>query len=52
MTVVMNFPKTAQGMKELENRVAAAHAMAAKNYIKNLSCPAEQKVKLINAITS
>lgn len=50
MTVVMNFPKTAEGMKELENRVALAHSMITKNYIKNLSCPAEQKVQLINAI--
>lgn len=50
MTVVMNFPKTAEGMKELENRVALAHATIAKNYIKNLSCPTEQKIKLINAI--
>lgn len=50
MNIIVNYPKTEQGMKELEKRVALAHSMITKNYIKNLSCPAEQKVKLINAI--
>lgn len=50
MNIIVNYPKTEQGMKELEKRAALAHSMITKNYIKNLSCPVEQKVQLINAL--
>ena len=50
MNIIVNYPKTEQGMKELAKRAAHANAMIAKSQIKNLSCPAEQKVQIINAL--
>ena len=46
VNVIVYYPKTEAGLRELEQRVAAVHADAAKAYIEKLACPAEQKIAL------
>lgn len=50
MKIIMHYPETEQGMNELKNTVATVHAESVKKYIKNLSCPKEQKIELCNAV--
>ena len=52
MNVIIHYPKTKQGIEELERKVASVHIEAVKSYIKQLPCPKEQKVKLIDAVKS
>lgn len=44
--IIVHYPKTETGLRELEQRVAAVHADAAQAYIDKLTCPAEQKIAL------
>lgn len=44
------YPTTEQGMKDLHSKIAKAHIEAVKNCINGLSCPTEQKLKLIDSI--
>lgn len=50
MNVIIHYPKTKQGIEELERKVASVHIEAVKSYIKQLPCPKEQKLKLIDAV--
>lgn len=50
MNVIIHYPKTKQGIEELERKVASVHVEAVRSYIKQLPCPKEQKLKLLNAI--
>mgnify|MGYP006943517985 CR=1 FL=1 len=50
--MIIHYPKTKQGIEELERKVASVHIEAVKSYIKQLPCPKEQKVKLIDAVKS
>ena len=50
MNVIIHYPKTKQGIEELERKVASVHVEAIRNYIKQLPCPKEQKLELLNAI--
>ena len=50
MKVIVHYPKSEEGMKELERRVAECCAEAAINRIQNLTCSAGQKVRLLDAI--
>lgn len=47
VNIIVHFPQTDEGRHELEARVAAVHADAAKAYIDNQQCPAAQKVALV-----
>lgn len=49
VNVIVHYPKTESGMRELERQVAAVHADAAIAYIEKLTCPAEQKSDLAAA---
>ncbi|HEX2944566.1 MAG TPA: hypothetical protein VHT96_01265 [Clostridia bacterium] len=48
--IIVYYPKSESGKQELAKRVATVHAQSVVEYIKKLSCPLEQKVKLIEAI--
>ena len=49
--LVVHFPKSNEGMQELETRIAQIHAKTASAYIQKLNCPLEQKLKLHDAVT-
>ena len=48
--VVVHYPQTAKGKRELAKRVASVHADAVIHKIKKLNCPAEQKMQLLDAV--
>jgi hypothetical protein len=48
--VIVYYPKTEEGKRELAERVAGVHADTVEQYIKNLNCPSEQKSALLNAV--
>ena len=50
MNVIIHYPKTKQGIEELERKVASVHVEAVKSYIKQLPCPKEQKLELLKAV--
>lgn len=50
INIVVHYPKTEAGRQELANRAAQIHADSIIEKIKSLKCPAEQKVKLLDAV--
>ena len=48
--VIVHYPKTEEGKRELAERVAGVHADMVNQYIKTLNCPSEQKVQLLDAV--
>ena len=50
INVIVYYPKTEQGKRELAERVAGIHADMANQYIKKLNCPSDQKVELLDAV--
>lgn len=48
--IIMHYPESEPGKQKLAKRVATVHAQTVAEYIKKLSCPLEQKVKLIEAV--
>ena len=50
INLIVCYPKTEEGRRELAERVAGAHADFVNQYIRKLNCPPEQKVKLLNKI--
>ena len=48
--VIVHYPKTEEGKRELAERVAGAHADMVNQHIKKLNCPSEQKVQLLDAV--
>lgn len=48
--VVVHYPKTQEGQRELAQRIAAVHADVVKDYIKGLACPTEQKKSLAEKV--
>lgn len=46
----MHFPKNIEMQRELSKRVAVVHAQTVIEKIKSMSCPVEQKAKLIDTI--
>ena len=39
INLIVHYPKTEKGWKELRKRVAEVHADAVMTYIRNLNCP-------------
>ena len=52
ISIIVHYPKTDTGKRELEKRVATVHADAAKEYIEALPCPAAQKIALTGNIAN
>ena len=48
--MIVHYPKTEAGKRELAERVADVHASLVNQTIKKLNCPSEQKVQLLDAI--
>lgn len=46
----MHYPKTEQGWRELQKRIASVHAEAVEQYLSKLPCPKEQKLALLKAV--
>ena len=50
ITIVMHYPTTEEGKRELAERVAEVHADFVLNYVRKLQIPSWQKEKLIDAV--
>lgn len=48
--VIVHYPKTEEGKRELAVRAAGVHADMVGQYINRLNCPPEQKVRLIDEV--
>lgn len=48
INIIVYYPKTEEGKKELADRVAEIHADTAFQILKKLNCPISQKLKLLN----
>ena len=50
INIVVHYPKTEEGWRELRRRMATVHADAVLNSISKLNCPTSQKERLLQAI--
>lgn len=50
INIIVHYPTTEEGWRELRRRMAIVHADAVLNSIQKLNCPTWQKIKLIDAI--
>ena len=50
INVIVHYPKTEQGKRELAERVADIHADMVNQYIKKQNHPSDQKVELLDAV--
>lgn len=50
INVIVHYPKTEEGKRELAERVASVHADMVNQHIKKMNCPSEQKVQLLDAV--
>ena len=50
INVIVHYPKTIEGQRELAERVAGVHASFVNQHIKKLNCPSDQKVQLLDAV--
>lgn len=48
--VIIHYPKTEEGKRELARCIAVVHADKVNQTIKKLNCPSEQKVQLLDSI--
>ena len=50
INVIVHYPKSEEGKRELAERVASVHASLVNQHIKKLNCPSDQKVQLLDAV--
>ncbi len=50
MQVIVHPPKTPEGLRDLQKKVAIVHADAVLKYLTKLPCPKEQKIELVASI--
>ena len=50
INIIVHYPITEEGWRELRRRMAIVHADAVLNSVQKLNCPTWQKIKLIDAI--
>ena len=50
INIIVHYPTTEEGWRELRRRMAIVHADVVLNSVQKLNCPTWQKIKLINAI--
>ena len=50
INIIVHYPTTEVGWRELRRRMAIVHADAVLNSVQKLNCPTWQKIKLIDAI--
>ena len=51
INIIVHYPETKEGWRELRRRVAGVHADGVLNSISKLDCPIREKERLLNAIT-
>lgn len=50
INVIVHYPKTQEGWRELAERIAGVHADTVSQHIRKLNCPSTQKVHLLDAV--
>ena len=50
INIIVHYPTTEEGWRELRRRMAIVHADAVLNSVQKLICPTWQKIKLVEAI--
>ena len=50
INVIVHYPKTIEGQRELAERVAGVNTSLVNQHIKKLNCPSDQKVQLLDAV--
>ena len=50
INIIVHYPKTEEGKRELAERVASVHADMVIQYIDKLECPTRQKLELLDAV--
>ena len=50
MNIILHYPKTPEDIRILREKAAITYVMAVKQYLKQLSCPKEQKLQLLKEI--
>ena len=50
INVIVHYPTTEEGWRELRRRVSGVHADGVLNSISKLDCPIREKERLLNAI--
>ena len=50
INIIVHYPTTEEGWRELKRRVASVHADAVINSISKLKCPHRDKIRLLDAI--
>lgn len=50
INIIVHYPTTEEGWRELRRRMAIVHADAVLNSVQKLNCPSWQKIKLVEAI--
>ena len=50
INIIVHYPTTEEGWRELRRRMAIVHADAVLNSVQKLNSPTWQKIKLIDAI--
>ena len=50
INIIVHYPETEEGWRELRRRVAGVHASGVLNSISKLDCPIREKERLLNAI--
>ncbi len=48
--IIVHYPKTEEGKRELAQRAASVHADMVSRHIQKLNCPSKQKIELLNAV--
>ena len=51
MKAILHIPDTEKAAQELGKKVAVVHAQTVLEQIKAVSCPTEQKIKLMDAVS-
>lgn len=50
INIIVHYPTTEEGWRELKQRVASVHADAVINSVSKLKCPLRDKIRLLDAI--
>ena len=50
INVIVHYPKTIEGQRELAERVAGVHTSLVNQQIKKLNCPSDQNQQLLDAV--
>ena len=50
MNILLHYPTSEQALAELPKQVAKIHAEAVGSFVDKLTCPKEQKLRLVEAV--